>query len=233
MTGAAVALAAGSLIYAAFTGLAAWPMAIGTAAAILTRDPFVLVSGVAVGLAFGQYWRAAEYARSRDGDQQTALVFVVRLRQMLAVRGSLAGALDSMGYRSEWIGSDAGERVLNRVAKASRVEALTFLARVASAVRRHGGSLLPVVDWSAEAIQEAQGLRQTRQLEEAAQRTTIVTLALAPWGVAFLFRALIPAFFHTLTHTRIGNTAVLAVGLTTYGVFWLLVRHIRGEAESR
>lgn len=232
-TDAAMAMTCGVFVYAALVLRHRWPLAAGALSGVATQNPYVLIAGLMVGTAFSQYLDVMDYADGRDRDQQAALLFVVRLGQILTVRGSLAAALDEMGYRSSRVGSDAAERVLSRVAQDLRVEPLTFLTRAVAVVRRHGGSLSPVLDWARDAIQEAQGVRYARQLEEAVQRSTMVVLALAPWGVALLFRVFIPGFYQSLMTTRLGSIAVLAIGMTTYGVFWVMIRHMREEAWVR
>lgn len=233
MIDAAWAAIAGVGLYVALGDFRATGVAVGLGLGIVAQDPSLLLAGLMGGLAYAHYDRAAVRARRRDQDEQEALLFLVRLGQLLAVRGTLAGALDDMGYRSPWAGTDAGERVLVAVATQYRVGALEFLARVAVLVRRHGGSLVPVVDWARDIIQRAQSRRHARQLEEAAQRSTIVVLALAPWGVLAVFRLMVPAFYRILVTSPIGDIAVLLVGGVTLAVFLVLTAHMQREAQIR
>lgn len=233
MMGAGAAAVAATAAFAGLGGIAWWYPALGLWFGVVQESPAVVAAGVMVGLGFGIYQKASGYERRRDEDAREALLFLVRLRQLVSVTGTLAAALDEMGYRTGWTGSDAGERVLVEVALRLKVTALTFLGRVAMLVRRHGGSLLPVVDWAADTIQTRQSLREVRHLEETAQRSTVIILALAPWGVLMVFRIMVPGFYRILMTTRIGDGALLMIGCMTLAVLAVLSQYIRREALIR
>lgn len=233
MTEVACAIVAGVGFYIWIREVPAWPAAIGMIFGLVQHSPTMITVGVGVGLGFALYLQAAAFENQRDHDEQTAMLFLVRLRQLLGVTGTLGGALDEMGYRSLSVGSDAAEQLVSRLSQDLRVGVLSFLGRVALLVRRHGGSLVPVVDWAADGIQKSQSLRHARQLEEAVQRSTIVVLAVAPGGVLFIFRFIVPSFYRIILTTGIGHFAILMIGAVTFGVLMILSQHIRKEAEVR
>ena len=231
-----------SLVAATLVGMAlfvwlrkqvAWYLALAVVGGLLTKDDWILMAGLWIGLGLAWYREACQLELRRDKAEQAALLFVVRLRQLLGVKGSLAGALDDMGYRSGWAGGDASERVLTDIAGQIQVATLSFLARVALIIRRHGGSLQPVADWVSGAIQNAHGIRQARRLEEATQRSTILILALAPVGVVGVFRLLVPSFYRALCTSQLGDGTILFIGICTFGVLAVLAHHIQKEARAR
>ncbi len=225
------ATAVGMGVYVWLRGEAAWILATGFVVGMVMQDDWMMLSGLWIGLGLAFYRDACQAETRRGEAEQAALVFMVRLRQMLGVKGSLAAALDELGYRSQWGGGDAGEQVLQAVANQFRVASLSFLAQVALMVRRHGGSLLPVAEWASDAIQNRHALRQARRLEEATQRSTILILAFAPAGVLAVFRLLVPSFYQALLTSRLGDGTILGVGITIFAVFAVLAYYIRREAQ--
>lgn len=214
-------------------GQTAWFLVAGFGVSFITGDDWMMLAGLGLGWGLAWYEQARQWESRRDEAEQAALVFIVRLRQLLDVTGSLAGALDEMGYRSGWAGADAGERVLDDIAQHFQVAPLIFFARVAYMIRRHGGSLSPVADWASDTIQSATALRQARRLEEATQRSTMVILALAPLGMLGVFRALVPSFFQALRSSQVGDGAIALVGVSTFTVFAVLAHHVRKEVQTR
>jgi hypothetical protein len=233
MTQMVIAVAWGSAVYVWLQELPWWTLAAGWGFGLTTADPAIMSANLVVGMGLGVYLKARAYEVKRDSDEQSALIFLLRLRQLLAVRGTLAGALDEMGYRPSRNSSDSGEEVIKDVAERYRVASLTFVSRVGDLVRRHGGSWQPLLDWAAETIQHAQSRRHARQLEEAAQRSTMIVLSLAPWGIVAMFHVMVPSFYRVLTHSPIGHGTVLLVGAVTCGVFAVLAYHMREEARMR
>ncbi|PSR21273.1 MAG: hypothetical protein C7B45_11670 [Sulfobacillus acidophilus] len=228
-----MAIAAGAAVYVWLQNLPWWTVAVGWGFGLTTENAAIMSADLLVGLGLAIYLKARDYEVKRDSDEQSALIFLLRLRQLLTVRGTLAGALEEMGYRVSRSGSDSGEEVIKDVADQYRVASLTFVSRVGTLIRRHGGSLQPLLDWAAESIQHMQSRRHARQLEEAAQRSTIIVLSLAPWGVIAIFRIMVPAFYRALTSSIIGYGALGLVGVTTFSVFVTLAYHMRKEAYLR
>lgn len=234
MTAAAVgATAAGVGVLVWLKGWSWWPVVAGWWVGIIMRDPAAMLAGLGGGVGAVLYLEANGLERARDQDEQGALLFLVRLKQLLSVKGTLAGALDEMGYRSLSSNGDAAERVVIQIAEHYRVGALLFLSRVSTVVRRHGGSLAPLVDWAVDTIQDNQSRRSARQLEEAAQRTTILVLAFAPWGVVGVFRLMVPSFYRIVVQTTIGSATVILVGAITLSVFLVLATHMKKGAAVR
>ena len=233
MTALAAASAACAAVLAWLMDLTWWYPSLGWAAGLIMRNPAAMAWGIWTGTALAFYQRAAQHEARRDRDEQEALLFIIRLRQLLTVKGTLAGALDALGYRSGWQSADASEHVLVQAAGHWRIHALSFAARAAAAVRKHGGELGPLLDWAADAIQKNQSRREARRLEEGAQRATMLVLALAPWGVVAVLRLLVPSFYRALNQTTVGTAALLAVGCTTTIVFVILSLHIEKEARIR
>ncbi len=233
MTALACAIITGIGVWTGFRGLAYWPTSLGLAFGVVQANPTLVMIGAAIGLSFAHYLDAQHFEAKRDRDEEASVLFLVRMRQLLGVTGTLGGALDEMGYRTRRPTADAGEELLGELSRELNVGVVLFFARVALLVRRHGGSLLPVIGWAADAIQRAQALRHARQLEEAAQRSTIVVLALAPFAVLMLFRGMLPSFYRILLGSTIGNAALLMIGVVTVGVLTVLTAHIRREAQVR
>lgn len=233
MEAAVWAAAAGLSVWLWLNDLPWWLVAAGWVLGLLAMDPAMMIAGMAEGLGATHFIRAQAYGRARDLDEQKALLFLVRLQQLLNVKGTLSTALDDMGYRAAWGGGDAAERVLEDVARRYRVRALDFVSRVALTIRRHGGALIPLVSWAADTIQQGQSQRQARKIEDAARHTTIVVLAAAPIGIIAVFRLVIPSFYQALSRTVIGNGAILLIGGITCGVLVLLARQTWKEADVR
>lgn len=169
----------------------------------------------------------------RNRDEQEALLFTERLRQLVRVRGTLATALDEMGFRTRHVSSDAAEEVLAEVSGRLRVGSLTMVSHISRTIRRYGGSLEPVLSWAAYRIQDEQARRHARLIDEEARRATIRILALAPLGLVIVFRFAIHPFFLSLVQTRIGSAALLLVGVTTGTVLAVLAYQVRKEATVR
>lgn len=233
MTALSWALIVASGVYARLRGLPLWMAAAGVLFGALQDSPALVAAGLMVAWGFGWYSQSVRQTASRDGDAQAALLFLVRLRQLLSVTGTLSGALQEMGYRLSAVGGDASEQVLQNVANRLEVDVLSFVSRVAGLVRRHGGALGVVVEWAVQRLERQQALRFARRLEEAAQRTTIVVLALAPWGVLVLFRFVVASFYRSLLSTPLGHTVLLSIAGLTATVLAILASHIRGEARVR
>lgn len=209
-----------------------WPLAAGWSIGLVFSSPALGCSGLLGAVGFSLYRRAVGFERQRNGDEQQALLFLVRLRQLLSVRGTLAAALDEMGYRASR-GGDAAEHLLNDIGRQYDVRALRFVGSVAVVVRRHGGSLIPVIDWASDAVRERQQRRQIQHLEDVARRSTLEVLAWAPLGVIGLFRLMVPSLFHTLNTTEIGQITEVAVGAITLGVMAVQAWSIQLEAKFR
>lgn len=233
---------AGSVVWATFAGSAVWvwltgglwwPLAVFGGWGLLLQSPGVMVGGLLTAIGWNQLVTARRFAASRDRDEEAALLFLVRLDQLLRVRGTLAGALQEMGYRSPLRGADAGERVLAQVAAGYQISALSFVSRVVRVVHRYGGSLSPLLAWAVDAVHGDQARRHGRQLEEAAQRSTVVVLAFAPWGVLGIFRVAVPSFYRTLAGSPLGGGTLAGVGVATAVVLSILAHHERREAMQR
>lgn len=233
MSGIVWAVASGLAVFVWLQRWPWWPLACGWDLGLVTRDSIAMVSGLAMGFGFAGYQLAQKYEKTRDHDEQEALMFVERLGQLLRVRGTLSAALDEMGFRTDWHGSDAGERILLGVADRRQVAALTTVSRMAHVLRRYGGTLDPVLEWASAAIHEGQTRRYGRQMDEAARRATILVLALAPVAVTAIFGAFIPSFYRTLMQTAVGGAAIGATGLVTGGVWLVMAYQIRKEARTR
>ena len=233
LTAAVGMAAAGMAMYAWLRGWRWWALALGWDVGLAMRGPAAMLAGLGAALGGTFYLEARHFEHWRDHDEQRALVFLMRLKQLLPIKGTLAGALDEMGYRPASLGADAAEHVIADVAAQYRVASLTFLSRVALIVRHHGGSLEPVVTWAADRIQQNQSRRYTRQLEAAAQHATILVLAFAPWAVIGVFRLVVPSFYRIMTSTLIGHSTVVLVGVVTLIVFLVLASHTHREARDR
>lgn len=233
MTALSCALITGIGIWTWLRRLAYWPTSLGLVFGVVQANPTLVMVGAAIGLSFAYYFNAEHFEAQRDRDEEASVLFLVRMRQLLGVTGTLGRALDEMGYKTRSPAADAGEERLEELSRELDVGVLTFFAWVALLVRRHGGSLLPVTEWASQTIQHASALRHARQLEEAAQRSTIIVLALAPFAVLVMFRALVPSFYHILLGSPIGNAALLMVGAVTVAVLTVLTIHIRKEAHVR
>ncbi len=213
-----------------------WPFAfaaVGWGVGIGMRDGVAVTASLIASLGFTALGQAERYEKQRDADEFQSLVFLERLRQLWRVRGTLAGALDEMGYRSRRGTRDAAEEVLSEIAHAFQVRSLTLVSTVTSIVRRHGGDLEPLLAWGAGSIQEGQARRYVRQMEEQARRATVRILALAPVGVVAVFRFFIPSFYQALHNTLMGQAALLVVGVSTGVVTWILAIKVRKEAMER
>lgn len=213
-----------------------WPFAfaaVGWGVGLAMRDEVAMAAGLIASLGFTALGQAERYEKRRDADEFQSLVFLERLRQLWRVRGTLAGALDEMGYRSRRGTRDAAEEVLSDIANHFQVRSLVLVSKVASIVRRHGGNLEPLLAWGAGSIQEGQARRYVRQTEEQARRATVRILALAPVGVVAVFRFFIPSFYRALHNTWMGHTALLVVGVSTGVVTWILAIQVRKEARER
>lgn len=233
---------AGSVVWATFAGSAVWvwmteglwwPLAAFGGWGLLLQSPGVMVGGLLTAVGWNQLVTARRCAVGRDRDEEAALLFLVRLDQLLRVRGTLAGALQEMGYRSPLRGADAGERVLAQVADGYQISALSFVSRVVRVVHRHGGSLAPLLAWAVDAVHGAQTRRHARQLEEAAQRSTVVVLAFAPWAIMGIFRVAVPGFYHALASSPMGGGTLAGIGIATAVVLSILAHHERREAMLR
>ncbi len=235
MTAAIVvwAAAAGSAAWVWLTGGMWWTLAAFWAWGLILQAPGVMVGGLFTAVGWNELLKARRFAVSRDRDEQAALLFLVRLDQLLRVRGTLAGALQDMGYRSPLGGSAAGEKVLAQVADGYQVSALSLVSRVARVVQRHGGSLSPLLAWAIDAVHGAQSRRHGRQLEEAAQRSTVVVLAFAPWAIVGIFRMVVPTFYQVLSTSSLGAGTLAGIGAATAVVLIILARHENREAMLR
>ena len=225
--------AAGTAVWIWLSGGMWWPLAVSWGWGLMLQNPGVMVGGFCTAIGWGQLAAARRLASSRDRDEEAALLFLVRLDQLLRVRGTLAGALQEMGYRAPLGGADGGEKVLARVADGYQVSALSFVSRVVRMVHRYGGSLSPLLAWAVNAVQGAQSRRHARQLEEAAQRSTVVVLAFAPWAIVGIFRIVVPTFYHALSSTLLGGGTLAGVGVVTAVVLVVLAHHERREAMLR
>lgn len=200
---------------------------------IFSRSPTFALVGLLDGVGMTLYMRARFFERQRDRDESELLLFLERLQQLLYVRGTLAQALDDMGYRAIWSGSDAGERILDEVARRYRVQSMTLFSRIAFVIRRHGGALIPLVSWVIDSINDEHAHRMARRLEEEARRTTIMILIGAPLAIIAIFRLILPSFYHTLRTTELGQVALTWVALSTLGVLIVLARVTSEEAKRR
>lgn len=197
------------------------------------RDGVAMAAALIGSLGFTALGEAERFEKKRDADEFQSLLFLERLRQLWRVRGTLAGALDDMGYRPRRGSRDSAEEVLSEIANRFQVRSLTLVSKVTSIVRRHGGNLEPLLAWGAGSIQEGQARRYARQMEEQARRATVRILALAPVGVVAVFRFFIPTFYHTLKTTLMGSAALFVVGVSTGVVTWVLAFQVRREAAER
>ncbi|MCY0878674.1 MAG: hypothetical protein OWU84_07035 [Firmicutes bacterium] len=226
------AVAVGVLVFTWARGEAWWPQAAGWGLGLWAHDRTLMVVGMVDGTVVSYYLRMRRYAEDRSRDQAWALLFLVRLEQLLSITGNLASAIEEMGYRPVEPTETMAEHVLGRIAEAYRVKPLTFVSEAALFVRRCGGKLEPLVAWAKETIQANQVAHQKERLEHMARESTMVTLALAPLGVLVLFRLAIPSFFRVLCDTRLGDGTLALVGATTALVFGVLSGYQRKEAED-
>ncbi|NMP24890.1 hypothetical protein [Sulfobacillus harzensis] len=227
------AVAASVAVFCWLKGWSGLYPAVGWALGLAMRDDAAMMAGLVAGVGLAALREAERFESRRDGDEFQALMLLERLRQLWRVRGTLAGALDEMGYRSRRRSPDAAEQVLAEVADALAVRSLSLVAKVAGVVRRHGGDLDPLLAWGTGSIQEGQARRYARQVEEQARRASIKMLALAPVGVVGVFRLLVPSFYHALATTWAGDLALWATGATTAAATGVLSWQVRKEARVR
>jgi hypothetical protein len=209
-----------------------WPLAAGWWFGLWSGDQTLMVASLLDGAVIAYYLKMRRYAASRTRDQMLALLFLVRLEQLLAITGNLAAALDDMGYGATEPYGMLAEHVLERIAENYRVKPLLFVSRVAFLVRRYGGKLHPLIAWAKDTIQTDQIDRQQQHLEQIARESTMITLALAPIAILVLFRLMIPTFFRVLSDTRLGAITVAVVSTSTAAVFSILSRYHRQEADE-
>lgn len=231
MRGLVLAMAVGLTIWEAYHQRSVWPEALGWMVALPSRNMLWMVWGMMAGWGWSQLTEAVGKEKVRDRDEQAAETFLMQLAQLLPIRGALGAALDDMGYRA--LGESSPTGVLEDFAGHCRVSALTMVSQVARRISRQGGSLLPVVREALRDIQSTRRARFERRPEEAAQRTTVMILGVAPVLLMAGFGLFLPTFYRALDGTSIGNLAVSLVGTSMTAVWWILAAHIERSSAAR
>ncbi|MDA8195109.1 MAG: hypothetical protein M0Z53_14120 [Thermaerobacter sp.] len=227
-----LSVASGLLVHAWMTDSADWWPGAAWALSIPARNPWLMLSALLAGWGLGLVQKAAIFERQRDRDEQQAELTLRQLARLLPQRGSLALALEDLGYSSVVRARDA-EGMLANLADQWRIEAFTVVGQVAHRAKQHGGALEPVIKQAISKIARDRRRRFQRHLDEAAKRATIQILAFAPYGILVMFAGVIPSFYHSLMSTALGHAVVLGVGLVTVLAMGALAVQIRKRAESR
>lgn len=229
-----LALMCGVMVFYWLTESSDWVLPVGLGVATLTMSGWVILS---FGLMLGgleMYLAATRFENKRDRQEQEAEVFLQRLAQLLQTHGTLSLALQDLGYRDHATGREPNpEHILSGLFHRWNVAVVGMVASASLAVAKHGGGLGPVVEQAAKKISRDRERRFQRQLDEAAKRTTMVVLALAPYGVMGALREMVPSMYAVLTTRIIGEVAVLLVGLVSGGVLAILALYVRKDGVSR
>ncbi len=229
-----VAVMGGLLVFYWTTESSDWVLPIGLGVGALAGSAVLILSLGAMLIGLEMYLAATRFETRRDRQEQEAEVFLQRLAQLLQTHGTLSLALQDLGYRERTTGREPNpEHILKDLFHRWNVGVVGMVASASQAVVRHGGALEPVVEQAAKKISRDRERRFQRQLDEAAKRTTMVVLAVAPYGVLGVLREMVPSMYAALVTRGVGQLTVLGVGLVSGGVLTILALYVRKDGASR
>lgn len=229
-----VALMCGLIVFYWVTRSSNWVLPVGLGVAALTRSGWIILSCGAMLVGLEMYLAASRFERQRDRQEQEAEVFLQRLAQLLQTHETLSLALQDLGYRDRGTGREPNpEYILSELFHRWNVAVVGMVASASRAVSKHGGGLVLVVEQAAKKISRDRERRFQRQLDEAAKRTTMVVLALAPYGVIGALREMLPSIYGELTTRMTGQVVVLLVGVVSGSVLAVLALYVRKEGMVR
>lgn len=229
-----LALMGGILVFNWLTESSNWVLPVGLGVAALSASTPIMISVGLILVGLEMYLSAARFEKQRDRQEQEAEVFLQRLAQLLQTHGTLSLALQDLGYRDHSTGREPNpEQLLRDLFHRWNVSVVGMVASASVAVAKHGGGLQPVVEQAAKKISRDRERRFQRQLDEAAKRTTMLVLALAPYAVIGVLRGLVPSMFAVLTTQVAGQMATVAVGAVGGLVLVVLAMYVKKEGMSR
>lgn len=194
-------------------------------------SPWITGAILPVTVAWAFYSQAVSFEKQRDYQEQQAETFLRRLSQILPFSSSLNLALSEIV--SHGGGTGESDSVLQDIARTWDVEAIRLVAQAAVLVKRHGGSLQDVVNWSTRKITRDRRRRFTRQAEETSKRMTILLLAAVPLPLVMMFWIIIPKFYIALTTTLVGHITLVISALLDTGIVSVLAGHVWKGAQIR
>ncbi len=234
MDKALLAVMAGLLVFNWLSDSLAWVLPVGLGVAALTASIPIMISAGLILVGLEMYLNAARFEKRRDRQEQEAEVFLQRLAQLLKTHGTLSLALQDLGYRDRATGREPNpEHLLKDLFHRWNIAVVGMVASASLVVAKHGGGLQPVVEQAAKKISRDRERRFQRQLGEAAKRTTMLVLALAPYGVIGAIWALVPSMYAVLTSQLPGQVATVGVGFVGGAILAILALYIKKEGKSR
>lgn len=204
-----------------------WWWSVGFALGLVLNNAALAWAMGLTGLGLGQYAIALRAERDGARRAQQAELFLRRLQQMLIVKGSLSAALQDVSDRGQVPFRDSeADRMLWGVYRHWKVPVLGMVSHLASLIQHHGGSMEAVLTEAIRQSSRDRRRRHQRQMAEASKRMTILLLAVAPLGAVMMFWALLPPFYHALSHGPWGWITLGWTGLSGWGVLAVLTRHV-------
>ncbi|PSR37548.1 MAG: hypothetical protein C7B44_03200 [Sulfobacillus thermosulfidooxidans] len=202
--------------------------------ALLWVRPHVLTLSVLLAAAgFEVFLTSRRMRAGRDLAEQETEVFLQRLSRTLRNRGSLSQALDDVARSdSRIVPHPDPHRVLMELRERWHTEAMLIVSLAAGLSSRYGGSLAPIIDNVIQHMGRARRQRFGRRLEETALESTVMVLAVVPYGLLLIFRMALPSFYNILTQTTAGHMVIGMLGMSTAGVLMGLSWYIRKEESS-
>lgn len=229
-----LAVMGGLVVYNWLTESSAWVLPIGLGLAAFSASTAVIISVGLILVGMEMYLNATRFEKKRDRQEQEAEVFLQRLAQLLQSHGTLSLALQDLGYRDHATGREPNpEHLLRDLFHRWNIAVVGMVASASLVIAKHGGGLQPVVEQAAKKISRDRERRFQRQLDEAAKRTTMLVLAMAPYAVMVALWALVPSMYAVLTTQLSGQLATVAVGLVGGLVLMVLAIHVKKEGTAR